>query len=169
MQAPQQQLGLKDIHLPDAVSWWPLASGYWIIIAFIIICIILYFAITNYKNKYKIKKIALAEFYRLKKEYTATLNKKQLVTSLSELIRRAAISTYPRSDCASLTGKNWLNWLDKQIKKSSPNFSNGPGYLLTDFVYSKQEHSDDINQLLNLSYQWIKQLPAVKNTSRQKQ
>jgi len=167
MQVPQQQLELKDIHLPESVSWWPPATGYWIIITFIIVSILLYFLVKKYRNKYKVRKIALTEFNRLKKEYTSTLNKKALVTSLSELIRRSAISTYPRSDCASLTGKDWLNWLDKQLKKSDITFSNGPGYLITDFVYSKSQHSDDINALLDLTYKWLKHLPAIQNTAGQ--
>ena len=28
-----QQIPLRDLHLPDAISWWPLAPGWWLAIA----------------------------------------------------------------------------------------------------------------------------------------
>ena len=159
MQAAQQQLDLKDIHLPDPVSWWPPATGYWIILAIIVICIVTFLSLKAYRKKYVIKKAALNEFNRIKKDFQSKPNQKKLATSLSELLRRAAISTYPASECAGLTGKQWLNWLDKNLPESTLNFSNGPGYLLTEFIYSSSQHANDINDLLNLCLQWLKQLP----------
>jgi len=160
MQSPQQ-LPLKDIHLPDSVSWWPPAIGYWLILLIIIVCIAVFFIIKKYRENHRIKKLALIEYQRIKNDYQENLNKKQLVTSLSELLRRAAISSYPRTECASLTGKDWLNWLDKDLPESDNTFSSGPGYLLTDFIYSKSDYSDDVNTLLNLCHRWLKKLPAV--------
>jgi len=164
MQSPQQQLPLKDIHLPDTVSWWPPATGYWLILLIIAVCALSFFIIKKYLKSQRIKKQALTEYRRIKNNYLKDQNKKQLVTSLSGLLRRAAISSYPRTECASLTGKDWLSWLDEGLIKSNSNitFSSGPGYLLTDFAYSKSDHSDDINNLLSLCHQWLKKLPATK-------
>jgi Domain of unknown function (DUF4381) len=159
MQAPQQQLDLKDIHLPETVSWWPPAVGYWIVLSCTVICIMTYLSIKAYRKRHAIKRSALHEFNLIKKSYASNSNKKQLVTSLSELLRRAAISTYPLSDCAGLTGKQWLSWLDKQLSKSTLNFSDGPGYLLTDFIYSSSQQANDIDDLMSLTLQWLKQLP----------
>lgn len=160
MQAPQPQLDLKDIHLPDAVSWWPPAIGYWIILGCVVVCIITYLSIKAYRKKHAIRKLALHEFNSIKNSYASNANKKQLVTSLSELLRRAAISTYPLSDCAGLTGIQWLNWLDKQLSKNTLNFSDGPGYLLTDFIYSSSQQTNDIDDLMSLTLLWLKQLPS---------
>lgn len=161
MQSPQHQLPLKDIHLPDSVSWWPPATGYWLVLFVLIVTVILFFALTSYLKKQRIKKLALNKYQKIKNEFEKNQNKKQLVTSLSELLRRAAISSYPRTECASLTGEDWLNWLDKGLSKSDINFSSGPGYLLTDFAYSKADDSDDVNQLITLCHLWLKHLPAV--------
>jgi len=160
MQPAQQQLNLKDIHLPDAVSWWPPAIGYWLILAIFIVLMLLFFGIRYLRRKSLIKRQALTEFARIKSTYQADLNQKALVTSLSKLLRRAAISAYPVSECASLSGKSWLNWLDKQLPKSDMSFSKGPGYLLTEFIYSDATHTNDINDLLKLTQQWLQQLPA---------
>ena len=27
-----EQLPLRDLHLPDAIGWWPLATGWWILL-----------------------------------------------------------------------------------------------------------------------------------------
>lgn len=166
MQTSQQQLDLKDIHLPDAVSWWPPAIGYWLVLGVIAVCIICYLSIKAYRKKFEIKRLALAEFDAIKASYDSTSDKKQLVISLSELLRRAAISTYPLSECAGLTGTQWLNWLDKSLTKSTLTFSNGPGYLLTDYIYSKSKQADDVNELITLSLQWLKKLPATSGKNK---
>ncbi|MDH5424341.1 MAG: DUF4381 domain-containing protein [Gammaproteobacteria bacterium] len=165
MQPPQQQLDLKDIHLPDTLSWWPLAAGYWIIFVCIIIAVMTYLIIRSYRKKHEIRRLALAEYQRIKKAYAENHDPKQLSAALSALLRRAAISSYPESECAGLIGKPWLNWLDKQLSNSTLNFSNGPGYLLTEFIYSSSQKADDIDDLLKLSLLWLKQLPPPTGKS----
>ena len=32
---PATPLPLKDIHLPEAIGWWPLAPGWWILLLLI--------------------------------------------------------------------------------------------------------------------------------------
>lgn len=162
MQAPQQTLPLKDIHFPDAVSWWPPAPGYWLILLIILLFLAIFFGLREYRLRYRIKRAALKELTRITANFETALDNKKLVTEISALLRRAAISSYPRSDCASLTGNNWIQWLDSQFTPRSVNFSEGPGYLLTDFSYSKSQHADDIQQLIVISRQWLQQLPAVK-------
>lgn len=162
MQATQQ-LPLKDIHLPDAVSWWPPALGYWLLLLLIILIFSTVFIIIKIRKRSRIKKSALTELKTIKQHYQQHPDDKTLVNALAALLRRAAISSYPRSDCASLTGNAWLLWLDKQLNQS-PGFSDGPGYLLLEFNYSKASHANDVQQLLSLSESWLKKLPAAKDT-----
>lgn len=172
MQIPQQQLELKDIHLPDSVSWWPPAAGYWIILGLVFIIIIAYLGIKFLRNRGRFKRQALSELYKIKKAFKSDQDEEKLLSSVSVLLRRAAISSYPRTDCASLTGNDWLQWLDLQLPKDKFNFSDGPGYLLTKSVYSKSVNTADIDGLLNLSRLWLQRLPvagAIKiNTARVK-
>lgn len=166
MPTSHQQLDLKDIHLPGTIAWWPPAIGYWIIIACILSGIAVFFAIKTYRKRSAIKRLALKEFSLIQKKYTTNSNKKQLVTALSELLRRAAISTYPLSDCAGLTGQQWLHWLDKQLSKNTLTFTNGPGHLLTDFIYSSSHEPNDVEDLMKLSQQWLKKLPSAQDRSQ---
>ena len=160
MQATQQ-LPLKDIHLPDAVSWWPPALGYWLLLALIILIVAGVYSIYLIRRRNRVKKSALAELKIIRQHYLQQPDDKTLVNSLSVLLRRAAISSHPRSDCASLTGKAWLAWLDKHLKQT-PGFLDGPGYLLLEFNYSDSSHANDIQQLLSLTENWLKKLPASK-------
>lgn len=162
MQA-SQPLALKDIHLPDGVSWWPPAPGYWLILFICITIIAFVFFIRHLKQRNRLKKAALEELALIKTHYQNNLDDKQIVMQLSALLRRTAISQFPRTDCASLTGKNWLSWLDKQFKNEN-SFSAGPGYLLTEFNYSNTTHANDVKELLSLTEQWIKQLPAINKS-----
>lgn len=166
MPASQQQLDLKDIHLPDTIAWWPPAIGYWIIIACILSGIAIFFAIKTYRKRTAIKRLALKEFNLIHKNYITNSNKKQLVTALSELLRRAAISTYPLSDCAGLTGQEWLHWLDKQLTKSTLTFTDGSGHLLTDFIYSSSQEPNNVDDLIKLSQQWLKKLPPAQDRNQ---
>ena len=34
---PQLLEQLRDVHLPEPVSWWPLAPGYWIVLALVVV------------------------------------------------------------------------------------------------------------------------------------
>ena len=33
------ELGLKDIHLPDVGLWWPLAPGWWLLLILVLLVI----------------------------------------------------------------------------------------------------------------------------------
>ena len=48
---------LKDIHLPDPVSWWPPSTGLlWLILGVFILCISIVFIYHHIKKRAKIKK-----------------------------------------------------------------------------------------------------------------
>ena len=131
----------------------------------IFIIIIAYFGIKLLRNRSRLKRQALSEFYKINKAFKSDQDETKLLSSVSVLLRRAAISSYPRTDCASLTGIDWLKWLDLQLPKDKLNFSDGPGYLLTESVYSKSVNTADIESLLNLSRQWLQRLPATSTAN----
>ena len=169
MQTASPPLELKDIHLPDAVSLWPPAIGYWLVLGLVIVCIIMFISIKKLRQRRQVKRLALTKLNKIKKQFKIDHDEKKLVSAVSELLRRAAISSYPRSDCASLTGNDWLKWLDQPLSKDKLNFTDGSGYLLTEFIYSKSAKADDINQLLSVSQRWLKTLPAVNSATQQTQ
>ncbi len=107
---------LKDIHLPQDVSIWPLAWPWWVLGAAILICIILGFYL-RHKNRWR--KLALQQLNLIN-----TQDKNLCIRQCNRLLKQVALSRFDRS-CASLSGTLWLEFLDQKIKKPIfiPNFS----------------------------------------------
>jgi len=96
---------LADIQGLDYISAWPLAWGWWLLIAATIGLIILLVWFT-YKNfKYK-KSWQYQSYQRLQ-----NMQHHAQYQQLSEEVRHIAIMSTSRQQCAGLTGTKWLQWL----------------------------------------------------------
>ncbi len=150
-QAPQ--LDLKDIHLPDAINWWPPALGWWLLA--ILIPLLCFFLFWLYKRITRKTAIKAAKKLILQIKQNTQTDDKQKITELSQLIRRVTISLSPRADTASLTGQAWLNFLDKSV--SGAPFSQGVGKVLASAQYQKPPMTDiDFASLISVCEDWLK-------------
>jgi uncharacterized protein DUF4381 len=147
-------LALHDIHLPDSVSWWPLAPGWWILLLLIIITIASVIFLVRYRRNHQISAVRLAkmELVRIENEFKSNKDKSILIQEISKLIRRVSISLFKRDESASLTGQDWLLFLDQLNGDNS--FSNGIGRVLIEAPYQAKADYDAI-ALLNLTSSWI--------------
>ena len=147
------QLPLKDIHLPEAIGWWPPAIGWWLLAVLIVLLIVfLYWLYKRLTRKTAIK--TAKKNLSIIKENPA-LDNNQKLSDLSMLVRRVAISVSPRAEVASLTGQQWLAFLDKSVKGAP--FSEGCGQLLTEAPYRNiQPTEQEISQLISLCEDWLK-------------
>jgi len=146
-------LDLKDIHEPEAIGWWPPAIGWWILAVaiplLIILLVWLYKRLTR-KTALKTASKILAEI----KQDTSRDNLQKLC-DLSVLVRRVAISVSPRAKAAGLTGRQWLEFLDRSLKGLP--FSEGVGQLLADAPYRKTPIADqELSQIIDLCEAWLK-------------
>ncbi|MFU8789823.1 MAG: DUF4381 domain-containing protein [Methylobacter sp.] len=150
---PATELPLKDIHVPEAIGWWPPALGWWILAVTIPLLIVL--SVWLYKKL--TRKTALKTANKLLahiKRDTAQDNLQKL-SELSMLLRRVAISVSPRATAAGLTGRQWLAFLDSSVKGAP--FSEGIGQLLADAPYRQTPPTDqEIAQLIDLCADWLK-------------
>jgi len=158
-QTTQTDLPLRDIHLPEAISWWPLAPGWWLLLGGIILLIVIFFLIKKIHQRKQLQKIALAELKIICNNYEKHNNKKTLAQSLSVLLRRTSISFYPRNNIASLTGEQWLQHLDNTADKKG--FINNDGQVLITAPYLPDDHQENINtdSLISLCESWIRAQP----------
>lgn len=152
-------LELRDIHLPDPISWWPLAPGWWITLAIALLIIAtVYFARKIYLGK-QLRRDISAELEHIKQQYQQTENKPQLARDLSVLLRRANISYYPESHIAGLTGKHWLQHLDKSNDKAPADhlFQSETGEVLLSAPYLPDEADLDFDAsiLISLCETWL--------------
>jgi hypothetical protein len=82
---------LKDIHMPKAPSWWPLALGYYIIIALIILITLIIIIYLKYKlPKIRLRKYIKLELINIEKNYNNNKNTSSLQNSLVALLKRVA-------------------------------------------------------------------------------
>ena len=150
---------LRDIHLPDPISWWPLAPG-WYALALLIVLILLISGWWLYRLRHpSIKKSAMRELVRIESEYDEHSNTQQLCADISILLRRVAISYGSREHEAGITGEAWLKHLNGLCVQ--PIFSKKmSGFLL----YAPYQQSPDIPvaDFLAACNQWVEQLPRSK-------
>ena len=160
MNSPLPQLPLRDIHLPGPISWWPPAPGWWILFTLLIagtMCLVLY---TRYQQKRnRIRRVSLKEIDAIQEAFHGHKNNTRLVRELSVLLRRVCISRYPRVDVASLTGAEWISFLDSSCEGKV--FSEGAGIALMTKPYRKNPDLD-ANALLSCCRSWIIALPTSK-------
>ena len=92
---------LRDIATLPPVSWWPLAPGWWFVIAIV--------AIVACVAAIKAWKRWQANAYR--RAAKQELNAASSAAEIADILKRAAMCAYPRTDVASLTGARWCEWL----------------------------------------------------------
>lgn len=103
---------LHDIEKIDAISYWPLAIGWWVAIA----CGILVFgcAIWLLKSRLTYLKSWKRDTFRKLDSLEKNLSSStagETIAFLSEYLRRIAMRRFPRKECAGLVGDAWLKWL----------------------------------------------------------
>jgi hypothetical protein len=157
---PVESLPLRDIHLPEPVSWWPPAPGWWLLLicsAVVIAGIVLFKQI---RKRRLLKRTALAELDIIRRQYHDNHDRVQLVKALSALMRRASISFYQRENSASLTGAAWLQHLDSTAQRKD--FENGNGSILATAPYLPADSQVDVDfdDLLSLCEDWLSLQPV---------
>lgn len=149
-----EELPLRDIHLPDPVSWWPLAPGWWILLLLLITVISLLVYLVKRRDAKQRSPFSLAvkALSEIEKKHSNNENPQVLIRDVSRFFRQLAVNIKPRSEVAAMTGNEWLTFLDGDMDKKP--FTKGPGKVLIDAPYQKQAFVDK-DELLNLCHQWI--------------
>lgn len=140
-----EQIPLRDLHLPEAVGLWPLAPGWWILIAMAATGLG-YFLYKQYLRwrRNAARRLALSELARVRVEFDNGMDALTLSKELSELVRRSMLAYAPRAEVAGLTGDRWLEWLDRGME-SKP-FTTGSGKHLESLPYQRPENvTDDVD------------------------
>jgi hypothetical protein len=115
--------GLRDIHLPEPISFWPVAPGWWIALGLVIVLAI---AVLLYRSarRRSLKRAALAELTGIEESYQRSSDVSQLALEISALLRRVALRRFLRREVASLHGEDWAQFLlrtDGKLELSSEN------------------------------------------------
>lgn len=100
---------LRDIHLPDGVSAFPPAYGWWVILAAVLAALALIYVIRLLRRKSK----KLYALYLLQNVHG--INTIASTIQISAILRRICVFKYPRA--AALAGSEWLTFLNSKSKR----------------------------------------------------
>lgn len=108
---------LQDIHLPDAVSWWPPAPG-WLFVCGVLLVAAGFFATRWFlgyrRNRYR--RVAVSELEQLAAALDARKNPTSTLQAVNGLLKRVALRAYSREDVAQLHGADWASFLAERGK-----------------------------------------------------
>ena len=156
-----QDIPLRDIHLPEPVSWWPPAPGWWLLLAGIILLAVVFALLRRWYKSRRLQRDIHAELEKIKQRYGSSGNKLKLAQDLSVLLRRAAISWYPHTgaqaqDIAGLTGEDWLRFLDTSGKGDGAFLGDTARVLLSaPYLPADKTIEFDAEALLALCEPWL--------------
>lgn len=129
-----EQIPLRDLHLPEAIGWWPLAPGWWVVIALAAVGLI--FLVRRFlrtRARGAARRYALLQLKELTAEFEQHRDAVAFSSALSALLRRTMLAYAPRHEVAGLTGDEWLQWLDKDLDQ--PRFQSEAGRKLLELPY----------------------------------
>ncbi|HHC74029.1 MAG TPA: DUF4381 domain-containing protein [Thiothrix sp.] len=173
----EQELPLRDIHLPDPISWWPLAWGWWLLII-AALCFLTLITLWLLRRSKKTKNIAKPVLFMqtlnaLKTEKQAPI----FATKLSALLKHSAVYYYGQQ-AAGLSGEAWLAFLDQswalgktpEQKRTTHIFSSPQGRALLSAPYQANPVIDQ-KFLWQLAYDWLHlpHNPKDQNVNTQKE
>ena len=157
MNLPEQNIdGLRDIHLPDAISWWPPAIGWWILVALVIAAFIFIPKLYRRVTFTPLKKVANNTFKKILVKYKNNNDDALFIVETSQLLRQIAMSYYGREDVAQLTGEKWIQALNELTEQE--HFNDKIKQTLISAPYLKNSHID-AEQLINAVQNWLANLP----------
>ncbi len=158
----QAPLDLKDIHIPDSIGWWPPAIGWWFSILLGLLLIYSVYRIYKHLTRKTALKSAKKLFNTIKNN--TDIDDQSRISELAMLIRRVAMSQDGRINTASLTGSNWLQYLDQDLSEKP--FSEGAGSILAKAHYLPATPENyDINPLIQITEDWLEAQSKRRKTS----
>ncbi|MFT5063397.1 MAG: hypothetical protein ACI91G_000764 [Gammaproteobacteria bacterium] len=153
----QALAGLRDIHSPPPPGVWPLALGWWLLIALaILLPIIIVFVVKKIKTRrvrLRVRKLALAEFENLNTLWSEQAEPKIALPQLALLLRRAAIAKFGQQHVSPLSGKAWKDFL--QLKAPDLQWGEQADWLLDQRFSGAEPDDDDARYCFALSKQWL--------------
>lgn len=153
MNDPASLQNLNDLAMPAPVPLWPPAPGWYLVLALSVLLaawLLRRAWLRQRRNRYR--KQALAALSRLAPPAAGSDAHR-----LAELLKRAALTAWPRSEIAALSGAAWHRFLDRTA--ASDRFSRGAGATLDRLAYGDGEGAvseTDWLELKSAAEHWLK-------------
>ena len=116
---------LHDIAVPPPAPWFPPAPAWYVLAALVggaVAVLLVQSVARRARNRYR--RAGLSELATLE----ASPDRADTLPALAELLKRVALAGFPRDQVASLSGAEWLRFLDRTGRTAD--FVRGPGACL---------------------------------------
>lgn len=152
-QAVDPLADLRGYHLPDPVSWWPPAPGWWLLalLGIALVVALASWLLRRYRRG-AARRVARSELAGLRAAFARDQEAAAFARGLSRLLRRVALARFPRDQVAGLAGEDWLAFLDDH--GGNGRFVEGPGRLLVEAPY-RPTSKLPVDELADLARGWI--------------
>lgn len=151
-----KELELKDIHLPDSSLWWPLAPGWWLLLALLALGLLGLLWLNWRRHHQPVARLSMDELDIIRQAHARGQEPRATVNAVAGLLRRTLISYRGRVQHAATIGEDWLSELDQLAPKHG--FSDVHKQLLAQGRYQAKVDCD-IDDLLRACESWIRNLP----------
>lgn len=153
---PDPLAGLRDIHLPEAISFWPLAPGWWLLAAGLAALVVLGLWL-RHRRLESVRRAAVGELDSLAVRYEREGDGAALAERLSALLRRVALVRFGRTRVARLHGEDWTAFLAEPGRRGG--FPNELATRLEEAVYAgpkRNPEPEEVTAWLAASRRWIR-------------
>lgn len=161
MEAQDPLSELADIHLPEAVAFWPPAPGWWVLAALVLLALGL--LLRQQLQRLLVRRRLATALRELDAVYATWQHQSQqpeqrnnagltLLYGFNTILKRVALYTCRDPDVPRLTGHAWLQFLDSHEPRSD--FTTGVGQVLADGTY-RPVFDADVEGLHALCRRWI--------------
>lgn len=129
---------LREAHTPDAISWWLLAPGWWVLAA-LLIALVSYSAVKLHRHRQKnnYRKIAIVVLDWHYSEWQLLQNDGGYLQAANSVIKRAC--SHFDNGSQKLSGREWVNYLNFLCKNE---LSDATQTALNDALYQKQPKTE---------------------------
>ncbi len=152
------QLPLRPMQQPEMIGWWPLAPGWWLLalMVLVLLTVIGWFAYKWFKAfKQNPNRWAVQELKSIQRQYQQHQNKRLLAEQCNTLLKRLALTLYPRHQVSALNGNAWIDFLLKQSDSE-------PLTVLAEAPY-KAAPDFDAEALLEACKRWLTDVRGPTN------
>ncbi|MCP4488557.1 MAG: DUF4381 domain-containing protein [Gammaproteobacteria bacterium] len=150
------EITLRDIHLPEAVSWWPPAPGWWLLLMALVALMLGSFFLWRWMKHKPLRKLSVIEYKNIVNNFHQQQDSRLLLSQLSTLLRRILMSYQGRNNNASIIGDDWIKQLNLLANKNC--FSAEQENLLSRGQFQRDLDFDSLALLASCEH-WIATLP----------
>ena len=156
------QMPIAEIHTPQAISMWPLAYGWWILLAITVLLLV-----TIIYQWRKRKAARLAQQLALIELANINLNDFAAGEQINAILKRAAMHYFGREHIAPLSGAKWQNFLVNSLTRAGGKTTSPFDPSWVNFGYTPTVEAQKVIAFHQFAQLWVKQALPGKGFEQQ--